>query len=109
MNSLIHGFEGRDNGVMDIKITSDETNLIIDYKDNGNGVTSEQLTKLFDPFFTTKRDQGGSGLGTHIMFNLVKQTLSGSIDATSEPDKGLRYYIQFPKNMAKPLPIFEKY
>jgi len=57
MNSLIHGFEGKENGLMDIKITSDETNLTIDYKDNGNGVTSEQLTKLFDPFFTTKASQ----------------------------------------------------
>lgn len=109
MNSLIHGFEGKSNGVMDIKISADDTNLTIDYKDDGNGVTSEQLKKLFDPFFTTKRDEGGSGLGTHIMFNLVKQTLSGSIDATSEPGKGLRYYIQSPKNMAKPMPIFDKY
>ncbi|MBH0058174.1 sensor histidine kinase [Pseudoalteromonas sp. SWXJZ94C] len=108
MNSLIHGFEGKNNGIMDIKITSDETNLTIDYKDNGNGVTNEQLKKLFDPFFTTKRDQGGSGLGTHIMLNLVKQTLSGSIDASSEAGKGLRYYIKFPKNMPKPLPIFNQ-
>jgi C4-dicarboxylate-specific signal transduction histidine kinase len=106
VNSLIHGFEGKDNGVMDINITSDETNLTINYKDNGNGVTAEQLEKLFNPFFTTKRDEGGSGLGTHIMFNLVKQTLSGSIEATSEPGQGLHYFIQFPKNMAKPLSIF---
>ncbi|WP_203986225.1 ATP-binding protein [Pseudoalteromonas sp. PS1M3] len=108
VNSLIHGFEGKDNGVMDINITSDETNLTINYKDNGNGVTAEQLEKLFNPFFTTKRDEGGSGLGTHIMFNLVKQTLSGSIEATSEPGQGLHYFIQFPKNMAKPLSIFNQ-
>ena len=108
VNSLIHGFEGKENGVMDINITSDETNLTINYKDNGNGVTAEQLEKLFNPFFTTKRDEGGSGLGTHIMFNLVKQTLSGSIEATSEPGQGLHYFIQFPKNMAKPLSIFNQ-
>ncbi|WP_276754681.1 ATP-binding protein [Pseudoalteromonas marina] len=108
VNSLIHGFEGKTNGVMDINITSDETNLTINYKDNGNGVTTEQLEKLFNPFFTTKRDEGGSGLGTHIMFNLVKQTLSGSIEATSEPGQGLHYFIQFPKNMAKPLSIFNQ-
>ncbi|MBW4967757.1 MULTISPECIES: ATP-binding protein [unclassified Pseudoalteromonas] len=106
VNSLIHGFEGKTNGVMDITITSDEKNLTIDYKDNGNGVQPDQLEKLFNPFFTTKRDEGGSGLGTHIMFNLVKQTLSGSIEATSEPGEGLHYFIQFPKNMAKPLSIF---
>ncbi|ATG76674.1 MULTISPECIES: sensor histidine kinase [unclassified Pseudoalteromonas] len=108
MNSLIHGFENINNGIIDIKIASDETFLTIDYKDNGSGVTEQQLKKLFDPFFTTKRDQGGSGLGTHIMFNLVKQTLSGSIEAISEPGEGLHYHIQFPKNMPKPLPIFNQ-
>ena len=108
MNSLIHGFEEITNGIIKIKITCDDTNLMIDYKDNGKGVTPEQLKKLFDPFFTTKRDQGGSGLGTHIMFNLVKQTLSGSISATSSPDEGLHYTIQFPKNMTKPMSIFNQ-
>jgi C4-dicarboxylate-specific signal transduction histidine kinase len=108
MNSLIHGFEGKNNGIIDINIASNETDLIINYKDNGNGVTSEQLEKLFNPFFTTKRDQGGSGLGTHIMLNLVKQTLSGSIEATSNTGEGLSYVIKFPKNMQKPLPIFNQ-
>lgn len=103
MNSIIHGFDNIAKGKIDINISADETLLIIDYTDNGNGVTKEQLAKLFDPFFTTKRDQGGSGLGTHITFNLVKQTLSGSIEASSEPGKGLHYHIEFPKNMPKPL------
>lgn len=103
MNSIIHGFDNIAQGNIDINISADDTLLIIDYTDNGNGVTKEQLAKLFDPFFTTKRDQGGSGLGTHITFNLVKQTLSGSIEASSEPGKGLHYHIEFPKNMPKPL------
>lgn len=106
MNSLIHGFESVENGVIDILIKDENEHVIIDFKDNGNGVTKEQLDKLFDPFFTTKRDQGGSGLGTHITFNLVKQTLSGEIEVTSEPDHGLHYHISFPKNMPKPLSMF---
>jgi signal transduction histidine kinase len=106
MNSLIHGFDTVDKGIMDIIITSDENNLTIDYKDNGGGVTNAQLKKLFDPFFTTKRDQGGSGLGTHIILNLVRQTLSGSIKVDSEPGKGLHYRIMFPKNMPKPQLVF---
>ena len=106
MNSLIHGFEGVTNGVINIEIKDDDNNVIINFNDNGNGVTEQQLEKLFDPFFTTKRDQGGSGLGTHITFNLVKQTLSGEIDATSSPGNGLSYVISFPKDMPKPLSIF---
>lgn len=106
MNSLIHGFDGVSNGIIDIAIKDEDDQVIIDFKDNGNGVTEQQLEKLFDPFFTTKRDQGGSGLGTHITFNLVKQTLSGEIDATSSPGYGLHYHISFPKDMPKPLSIF---
>lgn len=106
MNSLIHGFEGIESGIIEIVIKEEDDEVIIDFKDNGNGVTQEQLEKLFDPFFTTKRDQGGSGLGTHITFNLVKQTLSGDIEVTSEPGQGLHYHISFPKNMPKPLSMF---
>ncbi|WP_283710211.1 sensor histidine kinase [Pseudoalteromonas prydzensis] len=106
MNSLIHGFDGINNGIIDIAIKDEDDQVIIDFKDNGNGVTEQQLEKLFDPFFTTKRDQGGSGLGTHITFNLVKQTLSGEIDVTSSPGQGLHYHISFPKDMPKPLSIF---
>ncbi|CAM4097740.1 sensor histidine kinase [Pseudoalteromonas byunsanensis] len=106
MNSLIHGFDGVDKGEIDIIITDDHDDVKIVYKDNGRGVTKAQLEKLFDPFFTTKRDQGGSGLGTHITLNLVKQTLNGDIEVTSEEGKGLTYYIQFPKNMQAPMTMF---
>jgi signal transduction histidine kinase len=106
MNSLIHGFDGLENGIIDIIIKDDDNHVVIDFKDNGNGVSEQQLEKLFDPFFTTKRDQGGSGLGTHITFNLVKQTLSGDIDVSSSPGNGLHYHISFPKDMPKPLSIF---
>ena len=106
MNSLIHGFEGIESGIIDIVIKEEDDEVVIDFKDNGNGVSKDQLEKLFDPFFTTKRDQGGSGLGTHITFNLVKQTLSGDIEVSSEVGKGLHYHISFQKNMPKPLSMF---
>ncbi|ATC95631.1 sensor histidine kinase [Pseudoalteromonas tunicata] len=103
MNSLIHGFEGLTEGVIAIKITEQNGMVDIIFQDNGKGVAQEQLDKLFDPFFTTKREQGGSGLGTHISFNLVKQTLGGDITATSSLGEGLRYHITFPKNMPTPM------
>lgn len=99
MNSLIHGFEDMDNGLIRITVLDEEDNVDIKYSDNGKGLTPEQLEKLFHPFFTTKRDQGGSGLGTHITYNLVRQTLGGSIQVSSEPGNGLHYHICFPKNL----------
>ena len=99
MNSLIHGFEDMENGLVRITVLDEDDNVDIKYSDNGKGLSPDQLEKLFHPFFTTKRDQGGSGLGTHITYNLVRQTLGGSIQVSSEPDKGLHYHICFPKNL----------
>lgn len=99
MNSLIHGFEDMEDGLVRITVLDEDDNVDIKYSDNGKGLNREQLEKLFHPFFTTKRDQGGSGLGTHITYNLVRQTLGGSIEVSSEPGKGLHYHICFPKNL----------
>lgn len=97
MNSLIHGFEHIEEGNINITVV-DEGNVVdITYSDNGKGLNTEQLEQLFHPFFTTKRDQGGSGLGTHITYNLVRQTLGGSIQVRSELGQGLAYHIRFPK------------
>lgn len=98
MNSLLHGFEHKPMGEIIINITEPSADMVqIEYSDNGRGVSKETLTRLFDLFFTTKRSKGGSGLGTHIVLNLVKQTLRGQIVAESELDKGLKYTITIPK------------
>lgn len=91
INSLIHGFENKQDGEICIAIERVDEQLMITYKDNGKGLDKKQLSQLFDPFFTTKVQQGGSGLGTHIIRNLVTQTLNGTIEAESEPGQGLTY------------------
>lgn len=97
LNSIIHGFEQKMAGVIKVDVQDDGDNVVIEYQDNGKGMKPEQLAQIFDPFFTTKREQGGSGLGTHIVFNLVRQTLDGDIEAKSDIGKGLYYRITFPK------------
>ena len=96
MNSLVHGFESMKDGKIVLNVKKEGAEIFMDYSDNGRGMDGHHLEKLFDAFFTTKRGQGGSGLGTHIMYNLVTQTLSGQIEAQSEPGKGLQYHIRFP-------------
>lgn len=81
---------------MSIDVSVEQQRLVILYKDNGVGVLKEELDKLFDPFYTTQIDKGGTGLGTHIIKNLVIDTLNGSIDAYSEYGKGLSYRITLP-------------
>ncbi len=96
MNSLIHGFEDRDHGTIRIQATRDQDNLNLVYEDDGKGLDAKALEQLFEPFFTSKRGQGGSGLGAHIVYNLVTQKLGGKISKNSQPEAGLRYDIQIP-------------
>ncbi|MBC3932468.1 sensor histidine kinase [Undibacterium curvum] len=96
VNSLVHGLEQREDGRITICATQDGDTLILLFEDNGKGVASEELRHLFEPFYTTKRGQGGSGLGTHIVYNLVTVRLGGQIRASSGAGMGLRYEICIP-------------
>lgn len=95
INSIIHGFEGIEQGEINIKVEMQNDEVQITYADNGLGIPEESLPSLFDPFFTTKSGRGGSGLGTHIVQNLVTDTLNGTIVASSEENQGLSYLITF--------------
>ena len=102
MNSLNHAFDQIEQGDMFISVRLDGSRVKISYRDTGSGINSEDLSRLFMPFFTTKRGSGGSGLGTHIMYNIVNHALNGHIEASSELGKGLSYEIDFPINKDEP-------
>ncbi|MDN7125139.1 sensor histidine kinase [Pseudidiomarina terrestris] len=96
LNSLIHAFEDDQHGRLELTVRRQGGVLHIDYKDDGKGLTEAQQETLFDPFFTTRRERGGSGLGTHIVHNLVEQTFNGTITVQSAPGEGLSYHIELP-------------
>ena len=95
INSIAHGFKGMNRGVITISVQLNGEHVHITYADNGHGLSEEQLEHLFDAFYTTAENQGGTGLGTHIVHELVNDILNGSVTASSEPEKGLRYDIKF--------------
>ena len=96
MNSLIHGFENIPKGTIKISIIRDQDRLVIDYQDNGKGVPEATLEQHFDVFFSTDKGKVDHSLGTHILYNLVAQTLGGDIEIFSQSNKGLRYKITIP-------------
>jgi len=100
LNSLIHAYDGEDEGIMafDFKLEGDR--LIFEYADNGKGVSPENLSKIFEPFFTTRRGKGGTGLGLHIIYNLVTQKLKGTITCESQLNKGTKFMIEFPAKIS---------
>lgn len=101
LNSIKHGFEGIEQGKIIINVEEKKNNVILRYADDGVGLDAEAMSQLFEPFYTTKRGDGGSGLGTHLVYNLVTAALHGRLEAKSEPNKGLAYLIKFPTQPPK--------
>jgi signal transduction histidine kinase len=99
MNSIIHGFKGSENGKISIRVLEVDGLTKITYQDNGCGIPDAHLKKIFEPFFTTNRGQGGSGLGLHIVYNLVHQSLKGSLTCTSNDNQGTCFEVTFPKEL----------
>lgn len=96
MNSLIHAFEHTEQGEMKIEVEVNKNNCRLVYSDNGSGVPESIKKRIFDPFVTTKRGEGGSGLGLHLVYNLVTQALNGKIQLDSTLGLGIRIQIDFP-------------
>lgn len=95
-NSLTHAYPNGEIGRLSFKVTLQATHILLDYSDDGCGIPKEHLGKVFEPFFTTARHQGGSGLGLHIVYNLMTQTLHGNIEIQSIEDKGTHFKMKLP-------------
>jgi signal transduction histidine kinase len=96
-NAILHGFEGRTEGLMSISarlLGPDQVELT--FSDDGCGIKPEHLKRVFDPFFTTKLGQGGSGLGMHIVYNLVTDVLRGGIRPVGQANSPTSGRVKFP-------------
>ena len=96
LNALNHAFAEPDQGVIRIQASADSDAICVCVSDNGCGMDAETANHIFEPFFTTKRGQGGSGLGLHIVFNLVTSVLGGSITVQTAPGAGAQFLIRVP-------------
>jgi two-component system, NtrC family, sensor kinase len=98
----MHGYPPGRGGRIGIRASRQGDAVRIEYSDDGVGIAPEHLPRVFDPFFTTKRGQGGSGLGMHIVYNLVTRMLGGTIDLASRPGAGTQVTVTFPMAAGEP-------
>ena len=97
MNSLVHGYEPDELGTLSITVENEGTDSVrLLYTDDGKGIPEDHLGRVFDPFFTTKRGSGGSGLGLHIVYNIVTGPLGGSVTVESPKDGGTLFTVFMP-------------
>jgi len=70
--------------------------------DNGCGMAPEIKRLAFDPFFTTRRHYGATGLGLHIVHNIVTERLGGRLNLESEPGAGTTVSLILPRKAPGP-------
>jgi signal transduction histidine kinase len=97
LNSVIHAFPNGRTGSIAVEARQVRDDVDIFVSDDGVGMSEEIQRRALDPFFTTRRNEGGTGLGLHIIFNLVTQQLSGRLTFESRLGWGTRFRITIPR------------
>jgi len=70
--------------------------VVLTVEDDGRGMDEPTRSRIFEPFFTTKAMDLGSGLGLSTVYGILKQA-GGTIDVYSEPGRGSRFDLSFPR------------
>ncbi|MFB9263307.1 PAS domain S-box protein [Bradyrhizobium erythrophlei] len=98
LNAVAHAFPDGKPGEVDIQVrASGNDNVEVIFADNGCGMSLDVRRRAFDPFFTTRRDQGGTGLGLHIVYSIVTTRLGGRLNLDSAPGNGTRIQMVLPR------------
>lgn len=98
-NAAIHAFPNRNGGVIRISVNKDLMDLKLSIRDDGVGILPENIDRIFDPFFTTASKIGGSGLGMHIVYNIVSEVLNGTVSVKSEVNEFTEFLVVIPMSI----------
>jgi signal transduction histidine kinase len=96
MNLLVNASQAIE-GEGDIWVTTrrDTESVLVSIRDNGVGISREDVGRIFDPFFTTKGVGEGTGLGLSISYGIVRRH-GGEIWVESEEGIGTTFFIKLP-------------
>jgi signal transduction histidine kinase len=90
----------KEKGIIEIRSHATNEHIKVQIKDNGSGISKEQMSKVFDPFYTTKPVGEGTGLGLSISYGIIEEH-KGEITVKSQVGKGTIFTILLPLNKEK--------
>jgi polar amino acid transport system substrate-binding protein len=74
--------------------------VVLEVRDQGEGILPENLAKICDPFFTTKREEGGTGLGLSVTSTIIKDH-HGELEFHSDRGSGTTVRVFFPVDLER--------
>ncbi len=96
-NATVHAFpEPSFDWSFGLSVSQNKNTILIRVSDNGKGIDRSIQDRIFEPFFTTDRSKGSTGLGLHIVYNLVSQKLKGSIRVVDKDPPGAEFHLELP-------------
>ena len=84
-----------DSGLLSIRTCHEGNSIRVEVSDTGKGIPADEMNRIFDPFFTTKEVGKGTGLGLHVIHEIVKK-YNGKIEVESEVGEGTTFRMEFP-------------
>ena len=94
VKNAIQATENQENPIVEVKVSSEEKNLIISVSDNGKGISEDLKELIFEPKFTTKTS--GMGLGLAMIKSII-EAYDGSISFSSEEGIGTVFKVVLTK------------
>ena len=83
-NNAKDAFDENSEKLLFITSYSTDDKILIEFKDNANGIPEDIITKIFEPYFTTKHKSKGTGLGLHMTYNFINEGMNGNIEVENE-------------------------
>lgn len=78
-----------------IELTKAEDKVMLTIEDNGGGISDDIMHKIFDEYFTTKDTDIGTGVGLHMSYKIITESLNGKL-YTENTENGAKFYIELP-------------
>lgn len=98
VNIILNGVQAMTReGTLRLSTGRDESGkfAVVSIKDNGPGISDDNLKKIFDPFFTTKSTGEGTGLGLYISYGIIQEH-GGEVEVESSEQDGTLFRIRLP-------------
>ena len=83
------------NAWVKVDLIQDDQHTVISIEDNGGGIPEDIIQRVFEPYFTTKHKSQGTGLGLHMSYNIITESLNGDISVENS-EHGAKFFIKLP-------------